>query len=274
MDIGQYNDLKILRFTSVGAYLGDEEDNEVLLPNKYLEPQWDVDDTVCIFLYKDSEDRPVATTEDPALTLNTFAYLTIKSVDFFGAFADWGLEKDLLIPFKEQRGKLEEGKRYLVQLRLDDLTNRLYGTTKTNKHLVTCDEDLTGQKVRLLLCEQTDLGMKVIVNDLYSGMIFRNNLVKDLRTGDRSMGFVQKVREDGKLDIILAPEGYDKIQDYADLILNKLQENNPLLHNDKSDPDEIRIVYGMSKKSFKQAVGKLLKEKKIVIQDDKKIYLV
>lgn len=274
MDIGQYNDLKILRFTSVGAYLGDEEGNEVLLPNKYLNPDWEEDDEVCIFLYKDSEDRPVATTEDPLITLNGFAYLTIKSVDFFGAFADWGLEKDLLIPFKEQRGKLEEGKRYLVHLRLDDKTDRLFGTTKTNKYLQPCeDEAIMNEKVRLLVCDKTDLGTKVIVNDQYAGLIFSSNMVRDLKTGDKTIGYVQTVRKDGKLDIILAPDGYEKISDYADLILNALKINNPLLHNDKSDPEEIRSHYGMSKKSFKQAIGKLLKDKKITINEDKQVYL-
>ena len=135
MRLGQYNDLEILRFTSVGAYLGDEEDNDVLLPQKCVEPEWEEGDVVTVFVYRDSEDRIIATTMKPYLVLDEFAYLKVNQVNFFGAFMDWGIEKDLMVPFKEQQKKLEEGERVLVYLTLDELTDRLVATTKVGKHL-------------------------------------------------------------------------------------------------------------------------------------------
>lgn len=270
MIIGDYNDLEILRFTSVGAYLGDEEGNDVLLPNKYLKDQWDIGDVICVFLYRDSEDRLVATTEDPKITINNFAYLKANSVSFYGAFMDWGLEKDLLIPFREQARKIEEDKEYLTYLYLDEATDRLVGTTKTDKHLKKCTDELKeGDKVQLIVCERTDLGQKVIVNEQFKGLVFSNDITKKLSRGQKTTGFVSKVRPDGKLDIKLEQEGYDKIDKISQELLMIIQEKKSIQLTDKSSPEEIKEQLNMSKKTFKQAVGKLYKQRLIELHPDK-----
>lgn len=270
MIIGDYNDLEILRFTSVGAYLGDEEGNDVLLPNKYLTETLDVGDTVCVFIYRDSEDRIVATTEDPKITIDHFAFLKAKSVSFYGAFMDWGLEKDLLIPFREQAHKIEEGKEYLTYLYLDEATDRLVGTTKTDKHLLPCKDELkAGDKVQLIICEKTDLGLKVVVNEKYKGLVFNNDITKNVRRGDKTIGFVSTVRPDGKLDIKLEQEGYDKIDSISQELLDVLKEKKSINLTDKSSPEEIKEQFNMSKKTFKQAVGKLYKQRLIELHPDK-----
>lgn len=270
MIIGDYNDLEILRFTSVGAYLGDEKGNDVLLPNKYLTENLDVGDTVCVFIYRDSEDRIVATTEDPKITIDHFAYLKAKSVSFYGAFMDWGLEKDLLIPFREQAHKIEEGKDYLVYLYLDEATDRLVGTTKTDKHLVPCKDELkAGDKVQLIICERTDLGMKVVVNEKYKGLVFNNDITKNVRRGTKTTGFISNVRPDGKLDIKLEQEGYDKIDKISQELLDILKAKQSINLTDKSSPDDIKEQLNMSKKTFKQAVGKLYKQRLIELHPDK-----
>lgn len=270
MIIGDYNDLEILRFTSVGAYLGDEEGNDVLLPQKYLDDSWKENDTVCVFIYRDSEDRLVATTEDPKITLNHFAYLTAKAVNFYGAFMDWGLEKDLLIPFREQSYKIEEGKEYLTYLYLDDATDRLVGTTKTDRHYQLCTTELVeGDKVQLLIGDKTDLGVKVVVNDKFKGLVFNNDITKNVRRGEKTTGYVAKVRPDGKLDIKFEQEGYEKIDKISEQLLSALQKNKTLMLTDKSSPEEIKEQLGMSKKTFKQAVGKLYKQRLIELHSDR-----
>ena len=164
MKIGEYNTLRILRLTTVGAYLGDEDDNDVLLPNKYLTHEMSVGDDIEVFLYKDSEDRLVATTEKPYISLNEFAYLRVEEVTPFGAFLDWGLEKDLLVPFREQTTKLEEDKYYLIYLKLDTETNRLVATAKTNKYFSTDTSEVEiNKEVEILICESFDLGVKVVI---------------------------------------------------------------------------------------------------------------
>lgn len=271
MQIGIYNKLTILRFTSVGAYLGDENDNDVLLPNKYLTDDLEIDQEIEVFLYKDSEDRPVATTETPKITLHSFAYLQVKSVDSIGAFLDWGLEKDLFVPFKEQKSKMKEGGNYLVYLYLDEQTDRLVATAKIEKYIERERIDLEiGQEVKLLIAEKSDLGQKVIVEQKYSGLIFNNKITQQLFPGDSAIGYVENIREDGKIDISLDKLGYEKFDEHTDKVLHYLNENNARMFlTDKSDPEEIRMMLGMSKKSFKKALGNLYKKKLVVLHDDR-----
>jgi len=273
MKIGQVNELKLLRFTSVGAYLADEEDNDVLLPNKYLTDDIDLDDMVKVFVYRDSEDRVVATTETPLIELNGFAYLKVKEVNFFGAFVDWGLEKDLMIPFKEQYLKLEEGRYYLTRLLLDKSTDRVFGSTKTNKYLQPCEETFEpDQEVNLMICDTTDLGIKVIVEGKYSGLLFRSDISRQLKRGERTKGFISKVREDGKLDVRLEQAGFAKISASAERLLAILKSKKKIALNDKSDPDDIREAVGMSKKTFKQAIGSLYKQRLIKLEGGGIVY--
>ena len=269
MNIGEVNNLQVLRFTSVGAYLGDEEDNDVLLPNKYLTDDMKIDDMLDVFVYRDSEDRAVATTEKPLIELEGFSYLYIKDVTMFGAFADWGLEKDLMIPFKEQGKKLEEGQWYLTTLQLDTDTDRVYGSTKINRYLSECDHpfDRTAP-TEIMICDTTDLGVKVIVDNRYSGLIYQNDITRTVQRGERTTGYVYNVREDGKLDVRLDPVGKVKISDSAEKLLSILKVKKHLPIHDKSAPEDVREVVGMSKKTFKQAVGSLYKERLITLSSE------
>jgi predicted RNA-binding protein (virulence factor B family) len=269
MVLGQNNQLEILRFTAPGAYLGDTEGNEVLLPGKYINHNWQIGEFIEVFIYKDSEDRFVATTEIPLIFLGEFKFLKVKEVTPIGAFLDWGLEKDLLVPFKEQQMKMIEGKRYMVTLQLDHATHRLFASSKINKYLVPCvDMDILHQEVNLVVSDATDLGIKVIVNNAYHGLVFKNNINQKLFKGQIIKGFIEQIRVDGKLDICLEKIGFEKFDDATLCILNLLEKNGVLPYSDKSDPDEIREYFKMSKKTFKQAIGKLYKERRINILEN------
>lgn len=269
MILGKINQLTILRFTSVGAYLGDEEDNDVLLPNKYLTPEMEIGMQIPVFLYKDSEDRIVATTETPFLMLDQFALLRIKDVNPIGAFADWGLEKDLLVPFKEQKVKMEPGRSYIVTLRYDDATDRLYASGKIHRFLEPCEEpDLLDQPVDILIGDTSELGVSVIVNNRYPGIIYRNDVSRPLKKGEQTTGYVYNIREDGKLDLRLVRTDLQRFEEAPQKILELLQDKKRLNIGDNSDPDEIRETVQMSKKMFKQAIGKLYKARLIKINND------
>ncbi|MBB77737.1 MAG: GntR family transcriptional regulator [Crocinitomicaceae bacterium] len=264
MKVGEYNNLTILRFTSVGAYLSDNQGNEVLLPNKYLDDTMYINEKINVFVYRDSEDRIVATTEDPFIKMNGFAYLRTTSITNFGAFVDWGLEKELMIPFKEQNLKLEVGRFYLTYLFLDEKTDRVVGSTRINKYLRKCTDQLKPEmKVDLLICENTDLGVKTIVNNKYGGLIFRNDISKEIKRGDIIKGYVSNIRKDGKIDIRLNMSGYEKIKPTAEKILDLLKKNKTINLTDKSSPEDIREILGISKKTFKQAIGNLYKRRLI-----------
>jgi len=266
MNIGQYNDLTILRFTAPGAYLGDDEDNDVLLPGKYTTDDMEVGDVISVFLYKDSEDRIVATTETPLIQLGEFAYLKVIEVNAFGAFLNWGLEKDLMVPFKEQNQLMEEGKYYLVTLQYDYATDRLFASMKVNRYLEECtDESILNVESDILVCDTTELGIKVIVNNRYPGIIYRNDISRKINRGFRDVGYVYNIRQDGRLDVRLEKAGFEKFDEAAERILNMLIDKKIIHLSDKSDPDEIREIAGMSKKTFKQAIGKLYKARRIVI---------
>ena len=265
MQLGRINQLTIARLTPPGAYLFDQQGNEVLLPKKYLLPEHIEGEQVSVFVFKDSANRIVATTEIPFILLGEFTYLEVVHNNPFGTFVDWGLDKDLMVPYGEQTHKLEEGEKYLFTLRYDYATDRLFGSMKVKKMLEPCMEDLSDQEVDLLICEPTQLGRNVIVNNRYSGLIFKNDITKNIQRGDRTKGYVKTIREDGKLDITFEPTSFVKYDQATDKILQILQKNPKLELSDKSDPDEIRDKIGMSKKTFKQAIGKLFKAKKIII---------
>jgi predicted RNA-binding protein (virulence factor B family) len=265
MQLGRINQLTIDRLTPPGGYLYDKQGNEVLLPKKYLLPEHIEGSQVSVFVFKDSENRIVATTETPLILLGDFTYLEVVHNNPFGTFVDWGLDKDLMVPYGEQTHRLEEGEKYLFTLRYDHATDRLFGSMKVKKMLDPCIEELTDQEVELLICEPTDLGRNVIVNNRYSGLIFNTDITKNIQRGERLMGFVKNVRQDGKLDISLEPTSFLKYDQATEKILQILQKKPKLELSDKSDPDEVRDKLGMSKKTFKQAIGKLFKTKKILI---------
>ena len=277
MKVGEYNTLKILRGTGVGMYLGDDEGNDVLLPHKYIPENAVIGEDIEVFIYRDSEDRLIATNLKPLILLNQFAVLEVVAVTGIGAFLDWGLEKDLFVPFKEQNHKLQTGQWVPVYLYLDTQTDRLVASAKVNKFFKNDQiEDLEiGQEVDLMVFERTDLGHNVVINNLYKGLVFENETFRRIAWGDNLKGYIKNIREDGKIDVSLQPIGFRKyIEPAAQQILDKLKQNNGILHlSDHSDPIEIMEVLEMSKKSFKKAIGGLYKDKKIDILTDSIVIL-
>ena len=277
LHIGQHNTLTILRDTKVGLFLGNgNEVDDVLLPNKYVPKVFEIGEEITVFIYLDHEERPVATTLVPYIFLNEFALLRVDYINQIGAFMDWGMEKDILVPFKEQARPMEKGKRYLVYLYLDEKSNRLVASSKTNQFLD--NENITvqnGDEVDLIISHITDIGINVIINQIHKGLVYNDEVYDDsIRTGDRMIGYIKNVREDGKIDVSLQKLGYQNIEPNSELILDELRASKGFLRlNDNSSPEDIKTVLKMSKKTFKKAIGLLYKEKLIEIKDDG-IYLI
>ena len=267
IEIGKYNHLEVLKSTEQGLYVGDDIE-EILLPNKYIPEGLEVGDHIDVFIYNDSEDRMIATTLQPKIQVGEFAYLQVKDVTSIGAFLDWGLEKDLLVPFKEQLHKMEPGKFYVVYMYLDEVTDRLVASSHLNKFIEREVIDLEeGQEVDLLIGDKTDLGYQVIINNRYRGLIFQNEIFRKVDSGDCTVGFVKRVREDKKIDISLEKQGYQSIEPNADRIYEVLKANEGFLPlTDKSDPEEIQLKLQMSKKNFKKAIGTLYKKRMIRLE--------
>lgn len=270
--VGQHQELTILRHTTVGLYLGDDAgDEDVLLPNKYCPEKFTLGDKLRVFVYRDYEERKIATNLMPKILMHQFAFLRVTSVSNIGAFMDWGLEKELLVPFREQRKKMEEGRWYLVYLDLDDETDRLYATNKIEKrlqnHTLTAKE---GDAVEIMIMKKTDLGFSVIVNQQHEGLIFESDIFSKLNIGDKLKGYVKKIREDNKLDIQLQPIGFENFNDpNCEMILRRLVVNDGFLAiSDKSSPEEIYDQFGISKKAYKKAIGTLYKQRKITLEPD------
>lgn len=264
MEVGKYNTLRVLRATSVGLYLGDSEENDVLLPHKYIPENIEMGQELEVFIYRDSEDRLIATTLTPAILRDQFAILEVVATSSIGAFLDWGLEKDLFVPFKEQNHKLQKGQWVPVYLYLDEETDRLVASAKINKYfrnqeVIDLEEN---QKVDILVFEKTDLGYNVIINNRYKGLIYENEIFRRLAWGDQTTGYIKNIREDGKIDVSLQPLGFLKARDEnSRIILGKLKDNAGILHlSDSSDPIDIQEQLGMSKKAFKKAIGGLYRD--------------
>ena len=270
LHIGKFNLLKVVKITPQGMYL-DSDKGEVLLPNKYIPAQTKVGDNVKVFIYTDSEDRLVATTLTPLALKDEFACLTVKHVTKFGAFLDWGLEKDLFVPLKEQHKLMQEGEKHIIRVVLDLRTERLIGIGKISTFLEKETDELSiGEEVELMVYEFTTLGIMCIINNQYSGMLYKNEVFQTLQIGDKLKGYVKNVREDdGKIDLALRKEGFDGIKDQASIIIENLKINNGFLpYNDDSTPEEIKHQFQMSKKTFKKLIGSLYKQGKIVILDN------
>ncbi len=270
MDIGRYNDLEMLRTTSVGAFLGDKEGNDVLLPTKWIPEGTQIGDSLNVFFYTDSEDRPIATTLTPHAVVNEFGFMRVNDVNDVGAFLDWGIEKDLFVPYREQRMKMQEGRSYVVYLYFDITTGRVAASNRLNRFLD--NDSLTvkeGDEVALLVYERTELGYKVIINHLHTGVVYGNEVIRPLNVGEKHVGYVRKVREDNKLDISLQPIGYAAVEPNSQRILDLLKATKGFLpFTDRTDPEIIRQKLGMSKKVFKKAVGLLYRERRITIEEN------
>lgn len=271
VETGKYAELEIEKIIQQGAYLltGDETAS-ILLPTRYVTEDMQIGDRIKVFIYRDSEDKLIATTLTPYVIAGEFAYLKVKSQSNFGAFLDWGLMKDLLVPFSEQKEKMLTGESYLVGIYIDQITNRIVGTQHINKFLreneITLNE---GDEVNILICDETDLGFKVIVNQKHWGLIYKNQIFSDIETGQTMKAWIKLIRDDGKIDITLQQPGFKEVLSAEDKIIKLLEVQNGFSDlNDNSKPDEIYTELQISKKVFKKAIGKLFREKRIMITEE------
>lgn len=266
--IGKSQKMTIDREVDFGMYLTNGVD-DVLLPNKYIPIGSKLGEEIDVFIYRDSEERPIATTLKPYGQVDDLVALRVKSVANVGAFLDLGLEKDLMVPFKEQHRDLIEGEHVLVKILLDHKTNRMIGTTKINSFLNENHDGLRiWQQVDLQIWDRTDLGFKAIINGQFEGLLYSNEIYENIETGDTRIGYIKKLREDGKIDVSLQKQGYVAVTDMSQTVIDKIEElGGTLALGDKSSPEEIKLMLGMSKKHFKKIIGALYKSGKISIAE-------
>ena len=271
VQIGKFNTLEVLKELDFGMYLDGKELGEILLPVRYIPEGLQIGESVEVFIYKDSEDRLIATTEIPFAQVGEFAFLSVNSTNRIGAFMDWGLMKDLLVPFREQKTKMMEDRSYTVYVYLDQESQRIVASAKIEKFLDNVlPEYEVNQEVSVMVYQRTDLGFKVIVDNKFSGMIYFNEIFCDVRVGDTLTAYVKYVRDDQKIDISLQPLGYEqRIDPLSESILEALDENDGFLPlSDKSPADKIEQYFACSKKAFKKAIGALYKKRMIEIKEN------
>ena len=273
--LGEYNLLEVVKEVDFGVYLDGSEDGEILLPTRYVPQGCKPGDVLNVFIYLDMDERLIATTLQPYVKVGEFACLEVAWVNQYGAFLDWGLMKDLFVPFREQKMKMIKGNSYVVHVHLDEDSYRIVASAKIEKFLSKdMPEYNPGDEVEVLIWQKTDLGFKVIVDNKFSGMIFKNEIFTDVRTGMKMHAYIKQVRPDGKIDLELQKGGVKKVEDFADTLLEYIRSNGgstPL--NDKTDADVIYNTFGVSKKTFKKAVGDLYKKRLIVLEVEQGIRL-
>ena len=269
-EIGKYNNLRVVKFLDFGIYLDGEEKGEILLPIKEVPPNLEVDDLIEVFIYNDSEDRIIATTREPFAIVGDFAFLRVQEVNQVGAFLDWGLVKNILVPFREQKMKMEKERFYVVYIYLDEETQRIVASAKIDKFIDKTPSNFEiDQEVDLMILHRTDLGYNALINNTYSGVLYENEIFQKLYVGQKIKGFIKNIREDDKIDLYLQKPGYDKIDSVSEMIIEEIKQNNNFLNlTDKSNPQDIYDVFSISKKNFKKAIGKLYKKKIISIDKD------
>lgn len=279
LKIGEYNKLRVLKkaqrpdshsFTkeeTFGLYLDGGDDGEILMPQKYVPENIEIGDEINVFVYLDQDERPVATTETPLAKAGEFAYLECSWVNEYGAFLSWGVTKDLFCPFREQKKRMEIGESYIVHVHIDKETYRLVASAKVEHYLSNDKPDYTpGQPVSLLIWQKTELGFKVIINNMHSGLIYENQIYRYLHTGDRVQGYISQVRPDGKIDCRLQQTGIQESKDFAETLLQYLKDNGGHCNlSDKSDAEDIKRQFHVSKKVYKRAIGDLYKRHLIMI---------
>lgn len=266
--LGKYNELEVAKQTDFGIYLR-QGTIEVLMPTKWVPQNTRIGDMLNVFVFRDSEDRLIATTVQPYATADTFAFLEVKQVNDTGAFLDWGMDKDLLVPFREQPHRMQPNKSYVVYVYVDETTNRLVASAKLNKFISREPNDIEeGDIVELLVYSETELGFNAIINNRYIGLLYKNEVFETIRIGDKLKGYIKHIREDNKIDLSLQKSGYELVDDVKWRILNLLKQNNGFLPlHDNSSPDEIKSQLQISKKAFKKAVGALYKERLVKLSD-------
>lgn len=271
VQLGQYNTLPVSRFVDFGLYLDGGDGLEILMPRRYVPQGAAEGQELRVFVYQDAEARLIATNEHPYATVGQFASLKINSVNATGAFADWGTSKELLIPHREQSIKMEEGRRYIIYIYIDQVSGRIVGTSKLDKHLGNVPptyED--GEEVEALIWKRTPMGYKAIINHAHVGMIYENQIFQEVRIGERLRAWVKGIRDDDKIDLSLQPIGYRQMIDPAEAtILKALHLHNGFLpFTDRSTPELISFELQMSKKTFKKAIGALYKQRRIEILEN------
>ena len=270
IELGKFNQLKVVKFVDFGLYLDGGDDGEILLPLRYVPEGVKEGDELNVFLYLDNEERLVATTQTPLVQVGEFAFLEVNWVNKYGAFLNWGLMKDLFVPFREQKMRMIQGKSYIVYCYQDKESYRLMASAKVNKFLSNeMPPYQEGQEVDILIWQKTDLGFKAIVENKFAALLYNSEIFQPLHTGMRLKAFVKQVREDGKIDLILQQTGPRKVDDFAETLLKYIRDHNGFTSfNDKSDAEEIYETFGVSKKTFKKAVGELYKMRLIILQPD------
>jgi predicted RNA-binding protein (virulence factor B family) len=267
---GHYNELKIIKRLDFGVYLQGNEDQEILLPRRYVPRGCKTGDTIEVFIYLDSSDKIIATTQKPFASVGEIAYLKVVETTKFGTFLDWGLPKDLLVPFKEQIEKMREGRKYLVKVYLDEKTGRIAASAKIRNFLdKTPHQYNAGDKVDLIISNSIDFGYNVVIDQKFSGILFQSDVFQKLQYAEKLAGFILKIREDRKIDVCLHKPGYEKIEEISQLILEKLRERDGFLPvTDKSNPQIIYNLFKVSKKTYKKAVGALYKNRLIKLENN------
>lgn len=267
--LGRYNQLEVVKKVEFGVYLDGDEDGEILLPKKYVPEGCEEGDMLNVFIYLDMEERLVATTLQPYAQVGDFACLEVAWVNEYGAFLDWGLMKDLFVPFREQKVKMQKGRRYVVHIHVDEESYRIMASAKVERYLSDeRPEYQPGEEVEVMVWQRTDLGYKVIVDNKFSGMLFHNEVFRQLEIGMKLSAYIKQVRPDGKIDLELQKAGFHKVDDFAEVLLQYIRDNGGRTSiNDKTDAETIYDAFGVSKKTFKKAVGDLYRKRLIVLED-------
>ena len=270
IELGKYNQLEVVKEVDFGVYLDGGEDGEILLPTRYVPEDCKIGDILNVFLYLDMDERLIATTLTPFVQVGQFACLEVSWVNQYGAFLNWGLMKDLFVPFREQKMKMQVGRKYVVHAHLDEESYRIVASAKVERYLSKEQpEYASGDEVDILIWQKTDLGFKAIIDNKYSSLLYENEIFTSLETGMEMKAFVKQVREDGKVDLILQKPGFEKIDDFAKTLLDYIKEQGGRINlNDKSPAEDIYDTFGVSKKTFKKGVGDLYKKRLVVLHED------
>ena len=268
--LGDFNSLRVVKRVDFGIYLDGGEEGEILLPTRYVPEEVSIGDELEVFIYLDQDERLIATTEKPLAKVGDFAYLEVKWVNEYGAFLGWGLMKDLFCPFREQKKRMVLGQSYIVHVHIDEESYRIVASAKVERYLSEEHPHYRhGDEVDLLIWQKTDLGFKAIIENMYSGLLYDSEIFQTLHTGDVLKAYVKQVREDGKIDLILQKPGFEKIDDFSKTLHRYITEHGGWIGlTDKSPAEEIYDTFGVSKKTFKKAVGDLYKKRLILLHED------
>ena len=270
IELGKFNQLEVVKQVDFGMYLDGGEEGEILLPTRYVPEDCKLGDWLNVFLYLDNEERLIATTLTPLVQVGEFACLEVSWVNQFGAFLNWGLMKDLFVPFSEQKMKMQVGNKYIIHAHIDDESFRIVASAKVDRYLSKEKAPYQpGEEVNILIWQKTDLGFKAIIENMYSGLLYDSEIFQTLHTGDTLKAYIKQVREDGKIDLILQKPGFEKVDDFSKTLYHYIADHGGRIGlNDKSPAEEIYDVFGVSKKTFKKAVGDLYKKRLILLHED------